>query len=141
MVCRCSSPEEHNRRASQQVASDARHTREIHEKEITALKSKIAGLTPDNTRYEILEVAATHGNLVLRLMYMSCDKCSFEGEKIIVFLGVNAIDVLRWRRIDPHFRRGEDATKRNVAPPPAARFPATVDGWADALTYAETKSE
>jgi len=96
--------------------------------------------TPDKENYEILEVADVGGNLVLKVLYPNCSKCAYEGTKIMVFLGVTTLQALKWRIIDPHF--GDPSTKLTPkhAPFPSARFPATQEGWADALAYARTKS-
>lgn len=95
---------------------------------------------PDNTNYNIVDVQRIGPHLVLKVQYPYCktDKnCSFEGNKVMVFLNVSEVEVLRWRKIDPHFRpTGNVPTE---APSPAARFPATENGWKDALDYANTK--
>ena len=57
----------------------------------------------------------------------------------MVFLNVSEADVLRWRKIDPHFRDPKASRTPKEAPPPAARFPASKEGWADALVYANSK--
>ena len=57
----------------------------------------------------------------------------------MVFLNVTEVQVLKWRRIDPHFRDPAATRKPSEAPPPAARFPATPEGWTDAVAYARSK--
>ena len=69
--------------------------------------------------------------MVLKVKYPSCKNCSYEGIKVMVFLDTTALDALRWKRIDPHFK--------DKAPSPAARFPASDEGWNDALAYAANK--
>jgi hypothetical protein len=75
----------------------------------------------------------------MKVLYPNCSKCAYEGNKVMVFLNVNEVDVLRWRKIDPHFRDPKTSRSSKEAPPPAARFPASKEGWADALAYANSK--
>ena len=77
-------------------------------------------------------------HLVMKVKYPNCALCAYEGQKVMVFLNVTEAQVLKWRRIDPHFR----ATKAlpQEAPSPAARFPASQEGWRDALDYAAKRS-
>jgi len=138
MVCRCSSHAEHDSRASSRAASDLRYAKERKDKEMAELKAEIAALTPNIHKYEILEAAPVDKHLVMRVKYPSCTKCEYEGEKVIVFLNTSAVDALKWKTIDPHFRLPKDDA--TCAPPPAARFPATKDGWCDALEFARSKN-
>lgn len=91
--------------------------------------------TPDAARYEIVDVQRVGAHLVLKVKYPNCFACSYEGHKVMVFANATESSVLKWRNIDPHFRNDNhlDPTK---APGPAARFPASDVGWADALAYA-----
>jgi hypothetical protein len=52
----------------------------------------------------------------------------------MVFLDIDMVAVLKWRRIDPHFDDKPRSPKE--APSPAARFPASAQGWKDAVKYA-----
>ncbi len=138
MTCRCPSSHEHAKRASQRDAQDAQHARAKHEEEVSQLKSQLAALTPDNSRYEVLEARAVGDHLVMKVIYIGC-QCEYDGEKILVFVNVTPIDALKWTKIDPHFQNPGDSDDPSVAPGPSARFPASVDGWQDALKYAEQK--
>lgn len=138
MVCHCSSPQEHVSRAEAQAASSAQYTRNEHEKEVVKLKSQITALTPDNSRYEVLEATAVGNHLVMKVGYIGC-KCEYDGEKVLVFINVTPIEALKWKKIDPHFQNPGHSDDPSVAPGPSARFPASVDGWQDALKYAEQK--
>jgi hypothetical protein len=95
--------------------------------------------TIDNRDYEMVEVEAIGPHLVMRVRYPSCRDCAFEGDKVMVLLDCPVIEALKWRQIDPHFRL--EASDATAAPPPAARFPATPNGWADAITYARGKTK
>lgn len=93
--------------------------------------------TPDSKFYKIQQAAQEGEHLILMVEYPNCWACSFEGRKVMVFLNTNSLDALRWKEIDPHFSdrpRGADQ-----APSPAARFPASPEGWQDALAYARMK--
>jgi len=96
--------------------------------------------TPDADKYEILDATCINKNLVMKVRYPNCSSCAYEGTKILVFLGVTALDALKWKRIDPHFRDPKPKSTRPEAPSPAARFPASDEGWQDALNYAQSKT-
>ena len=130
MTCRhgpnypnCSSSAE----GAQRAAAEARQIRE------TELRDR----TPDPDEYMIVDVLRVGPHLVLKVKYPSCVKCAFEGLKVMVFLNVTEADALRWRCIDPHFR--DSKVRLTEAPSPAARFPATPEGWTDAIAYARSK--
>lgn len=95
--------------------------------------------TPDSSDYEIVDSVRVGLHLVLKVLYPNCKKCAYEGNKVMVFLNVSEADVLRWRKIDPHFRDPKASRTPKEAPPPAARFPASKEGWTDALFYANSK--
>lgn len=96
-----------------------------------------ASPTPDD--YEVEEVEQIDPHLVLRVRYPSCSACAYEGSKVLVILGATPVQAMKWRRIDPHFRDPGKARDAREAPSPAARFPASVEGWTDALAYARGK--
>lgn len=100
---------------------------------------RAAPATPDARTYDVLDVARVGEHLVLKVRYPNCAKCAFEGTKVMVFLDVPEAQAMRWRRIDPHFRDANPLS--DEAPSPAARFPATSEGWRDALAYAATKGK
>ena len=95
--------------------------------------------SPDPSDFDILEIVEVGPHLAARVQYPNCAKCAFEGIKVMVFLNVRLKDAVRWKVLDPHFR-GEASTPRQ-APSPAARFPASDEGWQDALNYAQTKQK
>lgn len=95
--------------------------------------------TPDAENYTIEKVERVGDHLVLEVLYPNCKKCSFEGRKVVVYLNVTEVQVLRWRKIDPHFKDPKAKVSPTEAPSPAVRFPASPEGWADALEYARSK--
>lgn len=88
-----------------------------------------------------MEMARFGSNVVLKVKYPNCSSCAYEGNKVMVFLGVSEVDIVKWRKIDPHFRLGVKHPTGKVAPSPAARFPASTEGWADACNYAKLKGQ
>lgn len=93
----------------------------------------------DNRQFEIEDFFQQDRFLVLSVRYPSCEKCAFEGNKVMVFEGVTTQNVIFWTEIDPHFRDPEEA-QRNLAPSPIARFPGNAVGWTDAVTFAKRKA-
>ncbi len=141
MTCRCRTPDEHAQRAVDNATAAARRERQAAETRIRELQ----GRTPNPDEFSVEEVEQVGPHLVLKARYPGCVRCDFDRCKVMVYLDVDLKAVIRWRRIDPHFRlppgifeRG-GATLAREAPSPAARFPASVEGWADALEYARRK--
>jgi len=99
-------------------------------------ENKVKEITPDAEKFEILEVEEVGPILVMKIKYPSCVKCAFEGTKVIVYKGVSLKAVVKWRRIDPHFRDPSLKDVYTSAPSPAARFPASPEGWKHALDFA-----
>jgi hypothetical protein len=97
--------------------------------------------TPDTSSYEVEDVVEVGSHIVMKVHYPNCARCSYEGMKIMVFCNVGLADVVRWKKIDPHFRNRSDQRggKAREAPSPAARFPGDPEGWADAISYAQHK--
>jgi len=149
MTCHCHSMSEH---ASRAVAAEVQHSDyklQAALDRIKSLESEIASLTPDDSNYEILDAQEVGCNLVVKVQYTGC-KCSYQGVKVMVFLKAKAIDALKWKRLDPHFReavvkeqQSRDGSFHQIqdsaSPSPAARFPATDEGRKDAIAYAATK--
>lgn len=95
--------------------------------------------TPDSRNYSIEDIEQVGPHIVVKVLYPNCAKCSYEGRKVMVFLDVRALDVAKWKTIDPHFRDPQKKLAAGEAPPPAARFPASAEGWADAMAYAASR--
>ena len=113
-----------------------------------AAEARVAELlsrTPNPDDYEIVKHEPVGPHMVLLVQYSSCEKCSFDSRKIMVFLDVAATDVMYWRRIDPHFSESDPADRRTAparrsAPAPRARYPADDQGWDDAVGFARSKA-
>lgn len=87
----------------------------------------------DATDYTIDSYEEHKSYIIMTVTYPSCKNCSFEGTKLMVFQDVTLLQVLQWKKIDPHFRADVPAAKE--APSPVARFPATVEGLKAAQTF------
>jgi hypothetical protein len=96
-------------------------------------------ITPDANAYEIVEVEEIGPHLCLRVKYPNCAGCAFEGVKCLVFLNTRSSTALLWNEVDPHFTDPSKRVTSAQAPSPAARFPASMEGWADAIAYAKGK--
>lgn len=97
--------------------------------------------SPDSANYSVEEIHRTGRNLVLKVKYPNCAACNYEGNKILVYLNVTESQVLKWRKIDPHFKDPKKLVHDKEAPPPVARFPASKEGWLDAIEYAKYKEK
>ncbi len=96
------------------------------------------GVTPDSRNFSVVDVKEVGPHLVLKVQYPNCRDCSFEGQKVMVFLNTTVVAAIKWRTIDPHFRGEAALADPTVAPSPCARFPATDLGWVHALDYARS---
>ncbi len=95
--------------------------------------------TPDAEKYTVECVEPVGPHMVMMVKYPNCSRCSYEGNKVMVWLNVSLLDVVKWRKIDPHFVDPKTSRPPTEAPGPAARFPASDVGWCDALNYARSK--
>lgn len=102
--------------------------------------ARAAENSPDKTKYEIEEVEEAGPHLVMKVKYPNCANCSYEGHKVMVFLNTPLKAVFKWKEIDPHFRDDKHTGSATKAPSPSARFPASKDGWDDAMKYAWSKT-
>jgi len=100
---------------------------------VTELEATLEGITPDATRYEIVDAEQIGKHLLVKANFPNCDKCSYEGTKILVYMDTSFKDALRWKKLDPHFR--EEIGGVTEAPSPDARFPASDDGWDQAQAF------
>ncbi len=142
MTCRhgpgdtsCSSHPDNIRAREYEYAEDRRKK---EENEKVKLAKELYSLTPDSHKYEIVDAVRVGNHLVLKVQYPNCSKCSYEGNKVMVFLNVSEMQVLKWKVIDPHFRAPNTSLPKE-SPGPNARFPASKEGWEDALAYAASK--
>lgn len=136
MVCRCATPEIHADRADRSQQEYLSYEREEKAKLKKQMESMKASMTPDPTNYEILEAEEIGRHLVVKALFPSCVKCSYEGQKVLVYYNTTALEALKWRELDPHFRPSKEPKIANKAPSPTARFPASPEGWIMAKEFA-----
>jgi len=134
-ICRCSSPQEHARRAEQSAAESVRYAEQRAEARVKELQAR----TPNADEYDIEGVEELAPYLVLKVRYPSCKACAYEGVKVLVIHGRTLKDVITWKRIDPHFRDPLLPFSLREAPSPVARFPGSESGWKDAIEWAKSK--
>jgi hypothetical protein len=104
---------------------------------ITELEGRIAAMTPDPSVFDLEDIRVIGTAIVAKVRFPNCSSCSYEGNKVLVYEGVSALDVAKWRKLDPHFREQPKGPRDSkVAPPPAARFPASKEGWERAIQFA-----
>lgn len=85
--------------------------------------------------FEVVDYWDFDPYLLLAVKYPSCDNCAWEGTKLLVYGGVRPVDVMRWKKIDPHFREPQTQHLFKEAPPPLARFPGSEAGRQMAMRY------
>ena len=90
-----------------------------------------------NNSFKIQGVEEIGNFLVLQILYPKCPACTFEGLKTLV-VEATIKQALFWRKADPHFREGPFL--KNEMPSPAAIFPSTPTGLADAIAFAKYKN-
>lgn len=97
--------------------------------------------SPDADRFDIEELEEVGAHLVVKARYPNCASCAYEGQKVLVFFNCTCKQAAMWRKLDPHFRDPKKHTPNlKTAPPPDARFPASVNGWRDAIGFARMKA-
>lgn len=138
MTCRCRSPQEHAQRASERADDAAQADANLMLRKSEARAKELSERSPNPDDFKIIDYEQVAQHLVLKVRYPGCKRCSYDGDKVMVFFNVTMKKALAWTRIDPHFR--EDKREGLEAPSPAARFPASSEGWADAVEYAHNKA-
>jgi hypothetical protein len=138
MTCHCKSPQEHAQRAEDQRQYSAQASIEHERKKSADRVRELAERSPNPDEFKIVDYEQVGAHLVLKVRYPSCVRCAFDQCKVMVFFRATMKKALGWTRIDPHFREEKDSGLQ--APSPAARFPASAEGWTDAVAYAQIKA-
>ena len=95
--------------------------------------------TPDSKNYTIEEINVIGPHIVMKVKYPNCKKCSYEGLKVLVFLNLPLLSVVKWKTIDPHFNDNTGGARdQTMAPSPSARFPGSDEGWEHRCTRLHT---
>lgn len=84
---------------------------------------------PNPKRFKILKVASFGVFVACRVHYPDCT--TYGGEKILVYRMTDGW-LFRQKELDPHFLENESS--------PIARFPATEEGWEDAMNFVQQKN-
>lgn len=144
MTCRCRTPQEHaareaeNRAASERWdAENLRKKTAEREADVNRRLTELSERSPNPDDFRIVDYEQVDRHLVIKVRYPSCKRCSYDQCKVMVFLDVTMKKALSWMRIDPHFRAEKDSGLQ--APSPVARFPASAEGWSDAIAFARSK--
>lgn len=138
-VCRCSSPHEHAGRATDSAYASSASERASLERQVAVLQAQLAArnsTSPDAERFQVVDAEEVGPHLVMRVRYPNVSACPFDGTKVMVFANRTAIQALRWKTLDPHFRE-KDSPHADVAPSPVVRFPASDLGWRRAIKFAK----
>lgn len=141
MVCRCTSSEEHAARALTQSYSDSKYKEEKHLQELASLRKDLAALTPDPTKWELVDFLESGSYFIAKVKFQTCEHAGYGGHKVLVFKATTKEAIL-WRHMDPHFveKQKTPLSSKNIAPVPIARFPASPEGWNDALAFVRVKN-
>ncbi len=90
-------------------------------------KKKPKNPNPNPYRFKILEWMQTGPYLAVKINYPDCT--NYEGNKILVYDGIDIDDLKKYDCIDPHFSGNEKFKS------PIARFEPTEQGWIYALKF------
>lgn len=139
MVCRCKTQEEHEARYIASMNMSAQQEKEYKQKKIDALKKQLDALTPDPTKWEMVDFVDNGNYLITKVKFDACEHAGYGGHKVLVFKAT-VKEAMLWRRMDPHFKEApaQDFAK-NEAPVPIARFPASDEGWEDAKAFVNSR--
>ena len=94
-----------------------------------------APASPDVDNFKVLDAYQYGNSMVLKVQYPNCRNCEYEGTKVLVYDNCTPLMALKWKRIDPHFADPKLKRTPEMAPSPTARFPASEEGWAQALWF------
>lgn len=107
---------------------------------VAELERRLAAASPDASIFDLEDIRIVNNIAVIKARFPNCAMCVYEGNKVLVYENVSALDVARWRKLDPHFREPGVADAK-TAPPPVARFPASPEGWNRAVDFARAISK
>ena len=84
---------------------------------------------PDPDNYQIVRHEQIGDYLLVKILYPNCT--NYEGNKILVFKGIDINALRKQRQIDPHF------SDKGIYHHPIARFIPTDEGWRMARKLAQ----
>lgn len=126
---------ENAREAERGIRESEQKKTQATKAKIAELEGRIAAMTPDPSVFDLEDIRVIGTAIVAKVRFPNCSSCSYEGNKVLVY-GVSALDVAKWRKLDPHWEQPKGPRDSKVAPPPAARFPASKEGWERAIQFA-----
>lgn len=132
----------HADRAREQEAYSCRLEEKSYKEKVAKLKleGELAALTPDPTKWEFVDFLESGSYFIAKVKFQTCEHAGYGGHKVLVFKATTKQAIL-WRRMDPHFKEViKQGLSKTEAPVPIARFPATEEGWNDALTFVRVKN-
>lgn len=94
------------------------------------VQTAVSTSNPDPTNWKRIRDLRIGRNLVIWLNYPDCK--NYEGDKILVFEKCGWSDLVKQKKIDPHF-----STNKNFKSP-IARFEPSERGWDWAVNFATT---
>ena len=95
-------------------------------------KEQATQYNPKPTNYTIVKHSQIKNFLIILIRYHDC--INYEGNKILVFAGIELEDLLLQEKVDPHF--SEDKLHSS----PIARFVPNDQGWKMAVSLCELMS-
>ncbi len=139
MVCRCATAEIHEQRYMDSMNYTLKQREEYNQKKIDKLQAELSALTPDSSKWELVDFLESGSYFIAKVKFQSCEHAGYGGHKVLVFKATTKEAIL-WRRMDPHFKEVKsDIFNKTVAPNPIARFPASSQGWEDAKVFVRYK--
>lgn len=139
MVCRCATTEIHEQRYMDSMNYTLKQREEYNQKKIDKLQAELSALTPDSSKWELVDFLESGSYFIAKVKFQSCEHAGYEGNKVLVFKATTKEAIL-WRRMDPHFKEvPKQALSKTEAPVPIARFPASLQGWEDAKVFVRYK--
>lgn len=138
MVCRCATAEIHEQRYMDSMNYTLKQREEYNQKKIDKLQAELSALTPDATKWELVDFVENGSYFIAKVKFQTCEHAGYGGHKVLVFKATTKEAIL-WRQMNPHFIEDPEENTKNVAPVPIARFPASPQGWEDAKIFVRYK--
>lgn len=130
----------HAQRAIENDRYSQRHIEKSYKEKAAKLESDLAALTPDPTKWELVDFLESGSYFIAKVKFQACEHAGYGGHKVLVFKATTK-EAIMWRRMDPHFKEvPKQGLSKTEAPVPIARFPASEEGWNDALAFVRVKN-
>lgn len=93
----------------------------------TMPQTVVSSGNPDPNNYKLVRAEEAGEYLLLQISYPNC--ANYEGNKVLVYKGINLIGLVNQKTIDPHFSNNKQFAS------PIARFVPTEEGWKMAQVF------